>query len=410
MLGNHPFRHVGPRVFISYSYLDRTLADRLQEILMAKGFQVRKEDETSLLGHNLRESLPRRIRDSEVFIQLLTTTSAASAWISREFEWAIQAAREGSFMVLPVVVGEAKPSAEISDWGYVGAPDGLTDHVIDLVSRTSASAVESLPLDMDAVFTFASDDVTRVLKAVPDGLRRIVSASEGFPLDMADDAVRWAEEPSGEPFEPFVAQERRRRERISRLLGHADLVLPRMFEELHRHLSDYASDYPARAVEAVNRFTRLLLGKELIACWDTFGDRVPSLRPHTARFEAAKQVIEEGQSQRRWDPEFGLRHWALGTRPSDGSSDYEDVGFDGVEGKRPAILFFPVTAIGSDWQLILQMTENPTAIIQPYDWADFGIPQVAVRAAYALNSPGPPADVIDWHGWALSDYRRMGLP
>jgi hypothetical protein len=227
---------------------------------------------------------------------------------------------------------------------------------------------------------------------------------------VADDAVRWAEESSGESVKPFVAQERRRRERISRLLGHADLVLPRMVQELHRHLSDYASDYPARAIEAVNRFTRLLLGGELMACWGTFGDRLPSLGPLTTRFVAAKQVIEEGQSQRPWDVEFGLRHWALGTRPSDGRSDYVDVGFDGIEGKRPAILYFPATAIGSDRQLILQVTEHPTVIIQPYDWADFGIPQVAVRAAYALDSPEPPAAVIDSHGWALSDYRRMGNP
>src|SRR5690242_13857243 len=82
-------RGYGPGVFVSYSFQDADLAKRIDETLSARGFQVRREDETSLIDQRLTEAIPRRIAEAEVLIQVLTATSNASAWVAREFAYAV---------------------------------------------------------------------------------------------------------------------------------------------------------------------------------------------------------------------------------------------------------------------------------------------------------------------------------
>lgn len=81
-------RGMGPRTFISYSFADRAIATRLRDFLTVSGFQVRMEDETSLLNMRLPDVLPIRISDAECFIQLRTATANRSQWVAREFEYA----------------------------------------------------------------------------------------------------------------------------------------------------------------------------------------------------------------------------------------------------------------------------------------------------------------------------------
>ena len=60
---DHPLRGLGPKVFISYSFADLPLAQRIQEYLASRGMQVRKEDETSLVTQQLSQALPHRNAD-----------------------------------------------------------------------------------------------------------------------------------------------------------------------------------------------------------------------------------------------------------------------------------------------------------------------------------------------------------
>ena len=63
-------RGYGPRIFISYSFADAPIAQQIESVLTAKCFQVRREDDTSLLNEKLTEAIPRRLVDTDLEVLL----------------------------------------------------------------------------------------------------------------------------------------------------------------------------------------------------------------------------------------------------------------------------------------------------------------------------------------------------
>lgn len=110
-------RGYGPRVFISYSFQDADLAKRIDETLSARGFRVRREDETSLIDQRLTEAIPRRIAEAEVLIQVLTATSNASAWVAREFAHAVDRRdKRHNITILPIVFEMTSLPEAVKEW------------------------------------------------------------------------------------------------------------------------------------------------------------------------------------------------------------------------------------------------------------------------------------------------------
>jgi hypothetical protein len=70
----------------------------------------------------------------------------------------------------------------------------------------------------------------------------------------------------------------------------------------------------------------------------------------------------------------------------------------------------PKSGFGAEWNLSLQFGSDPSAEVYDYDWADFGIPQIARRATYALDSLQPPDVILNAQDWKLTDYRKIGFP
>lgn len=407
MLANRPLRGLGPKVFISYSFADRLLAQRIEEYLASRGMQVKKEDETSLLAEQLSQALPRRVADAEVFVQILTETSVQSNWVYREFEWAVAASKLSTKpAIVPVVFGNAKPQDPISDWVYIKSAVDLEDATLDAIGRASLTSIELLPLDSSLPFQFEHDRVADLLQLKWVNRRRILADSGGLLLAIADDRVRVAESADPKIRKRFIAQESRSLDRIRRVLVDADRVLPRLFQELHEGFAHYGSDYPGRAIEPVQRFARLVFGIELLHSWNDFHPDI--LQPYSRILEDAQNVVEQGQAQDPSSMDFGYSHWALGTRPSDNSSEWVEVGLDPVPGKAPAQVLLPKSGFGDEWSLSLQFGSEPSAEVQDYDWADFGVPQIARRATYALGRPEPPDAILNAQGWKLIDYRQIG--
>src|SRR4051812_7386401 len=116
----HPLRSAGPRVFLSYSFVDRVIVDRLSEAMRSLGFHVTQEDESSLLGLRLRDVLPERIGKCEVFIPVITSSSSVSQWVRQEVKWALQESHtRSSFRVLPVVLNKAALPSVIAEYSFV---------------------------------------------------------------------------------------------------------------------------------------------------------------------------------------------------------------------------------------------------------------------------------------------------
>src|SRR6266478_1585548 len=109
-------RGIGPKTFLSYSFRDRAFADPLCLHLQGKGFQVRKEDETTLVGHRLAQELPRRIGDAECFLPVITSTSSNSHWVREEFRYAEDWSKKKRLLIAPVVLSKDGPLNWLGDF------------------------------------------------------------------------------------------------------------------------------------------------------------------------------------------------------------------------------------------------------------------------------------------------------
>lgn len=399
-----PLRNEGPRVFLSYSFADRGSAEVVRDALVSRGCQVRMEDEASLLGQQLSRVLPERIRDAEVFVQLVTETSSSSMWVQREFEWAAERHNESGLpFVIPVVLDAAVPQGLVNEWAYVNARGGLNDAVLRAIANGCLNAVEPLPLDRERPFHFDQLGVLDLLQKAGAPLRRIVVDADGVFETAARAAIDWTERQSGEHRDAFVVQETRRRDRLTRLLRHADLVLPRLLRELHEQYHEYAYAFPRRALEPVNRFSRLLLGTELIAIYRTFNGQLEPLDPVAPVLHEALERVHGAQSCSPGDSGIGEVYWGLGEQPG-------TLVELGLAGRVPVNLYLPVQTVAGDRETAMRLGDPPDTIVRPEHWADFALPQIARKAAWSLNSTHPPADIIGHYGWKVSDYRRMGYP
>lgn len=410
----NPLRKIGPRIFISYSFSDRVLADTLSNHLAQLGFQVRQEDETSLLGQNLRVVLPQRIADSEVVIPLLTTTSNKSDWVRQEIDWALeQKKKRSNLLILPVVFDNTELYAPIRDWVYINAiSSGLTDALLELISRTCLRTVQCLPLRDDEIFTFEPTCVREILVSDDPYGKRVIVDSDGTILSLVDEIIEAARPSKSNLSAAFMDQAKQRRERIIQLLSCADVIFPKMVEELKVCFSEYGTLYPECAVDAVDRFSRQALGLELLKLRQLVLPRdSPILAFLQPQLDGAASFIEREQQKVPNHSVPAEMAWVLGRRSLDNSHDWIGIGFAPKENKQGVTLYFPKTGIGSDWNFILKLGDQPNASINLYDWADFCIPQLAVRGLGLMYAHSLTLDEVDTTiAWGRAEYSRMGLP
>jgi hypothetical protein len=109
---------VGRRTFVSYSFRDHDLVQRVRECLDRCGLDTFVADETTLLNAHLREELRRLVEECEVFFAVITPAYRDSNWSFVEGEIATARFRQGG---LPRVVLFAPPGQRVPRW-YHGFP------------------------------------------------------------------------------------------------------------------------------------------------------------------------------------------------------------------------------------------------------------------------------------------------
>lgn len=409
----NPLRGVGPKTFISYSFQDREIATRLRDFLAASGFQVRMEDETSLLNMRLPDVLPRRVNDAECFVQLRTTASNRSQWVAKEFEYAEERrARDEAFALVPVVLDDKTLDERTRQWVYVDATGGLTSGILNLVRETGLRSVRRLRVDPSGPTSLLGVDLESLL-AEPKA-KRVILDAEGFWLDRLDELLLWADTAEYSPERAgFVAQERKRRERLVWFLDRADVAAAVLARELNGRIQESVVSREV-AKHVLDSFYRLLfesafwpiaqnglLGKTMSLADDVTGlprlGDMTGLDGQAAAMEwALKPVLCERAS--------------IVTRP-DGDRMVR-TGMAAARDLHSAYVYFPAIVLGSDWILV----REPQAIVMEQDWARFGLPQIAARAVGLTGRYNPDTrettfeEIDKGMGWALSDYRHMGFP
>ena len=79
-----------PDVFISYSSKENTIANRVKNVLESNEINCWMAPDSIPLGSNYIEEIPKALRNSRVFVLLLSECSQQSQWVPKELEQAIK--------------------------------------------------------------------------------------------------------------------------------------------------------------------------------------------------------------------------------------------------------------------------------------------------------------------------------
>jgi hypothetical protein len=387
-------------VFISYSFRDRTNAQTVQAALTDAGMQVRMEDEATLIGKPLMQELPRRIANSEVFIQLITSNSAASAWVRREFEWATehQARTRQPAVILPIVFPDAKPSRAVAKWAYIAAPEGLDPSVLEIVQRTAMRAVELVTLDPQSPYQFEAREVHSFIAAEEGNTRRVVVDPDNLLLRAVDATIEYGRSADERYRQQVVRQQERDATRLERRFERLDAFLPHMMAAVRPTVASSLrrSEVPGVLFEILQRLARLVIGGEVVrlakqwavAVEPVFGAGMTSCRLASEQIERLEQAGMY-KAETRWALDVATDSWVeIGLAPNAGYADTH--------------LLLPVDRAN------LPSTQ-PSAEIMRWEWLRFGVPQVATRALLNIDVPDDAEGVAAVIGWRLEDYKRMGF-
>ena len=412
MTTRYPLRGIGPSTFLSYSYADQALATELAAGLEALGLRVHKEDETTLLGKPLPEMLGKRVAEREVFVQLLTKTANASAWVRKEFDWAT--ARQGTgriFSLIPLVVDVPTVSDAIAAHDHEDASMGITNDLLDRVVRRSLETVQLLPMSDDSPFEFDRRSTEQFLiDAVPGGRRVIVDSDGHIPTvhDALLGYVSTIEQPDKESVAHYMAE---MCERMRRRLDLVDLVAPWLFAHLYSQLKWKGVDFPGCAVGTVQRFCRLTIGRDLLELYRLVPlDRSEYMSRFADVFRRAEECIGRASQVDPSVVDLGKDLWCAAGE-QDRYDAFVQVRFLSYNPEHTPRVVLPKSALGGEeWKERIRSGERAASLVSPEDWALFGLPQVAALAVGildrgALSKP----DELQNLGWDLTRYRRLGL-
>lgn len=103
------------KVFISHSYENRALANKVGEALRRSGLEVWDDQKEILPGDNWAQKIAKALEESEAMVVLLTPSTLNSTMVRREIEYALSSKRFKGRLV-PVLIGSEPFSAQNLPW------------------------------------------------------------------------------------------------------------------------------------------------------------------------------------------------------------------------------------------------------------------------------------------------------
>lgn len=403
-------RGYGPRVFISYSFSDNEIAESLEFALKARGFQVRREDDTSLFNEKLTEAIPRRIADSEVFIQLLTTTANRSSWVERELDWMFEQRKAGTGLIfLPIVLDKATMPDRLKEWWFMELSDRkLTEATLDAVERLCLKSVHLLRLDDDDPLSINPHDLESALLALPKDGRRVILDSDGKLMQWVQDTLAFAETLDSEGRDSFIAQEREHYDHLVRWFKIRDEVTRKLILEVMREMKRYTNEAIKDAQLPMHHFFQIRLSDLVVKAADVAPPEPHPLRTqYKERIEAVRSATTENHSPGFLNP--GLYAWTFGEKDGEKSVVNMDMvapGFRSIQIQIPRRVFGSM----ADIYTRSPFTFDARSELLSGTFINYVLPQIAIHADYNLvDIETVRTDLEQEYAWRLDQYREMGL-
>jgi hypothetical protein len=402
----------GPRVFISYSFQDATLAEQISRLLSDRGFQVHREDETSLANQVLTEAIPRRIAEAEVLIQVLTATSNASEWVARELAYATELRQQHNrIVILPIVFHKASLSDAVKAWWYLDIEaSGLTDEAISQIERVCLSSVHLLPLAAADPLSFDETNAISLLRELPVDGKRVIVDSGGRLLRWAQDTLDYCQNMDSPHRDALLTQEQKRMERLIRRYQVHDEVVRKLVKEIMDRVQTYSApgERLATGLVPLQRYARIVIGEDMMRAAEVAPPGSHPLRVEfQERIEAARNANSRGQS--RGYHNRGFYAWVFGEQ--DGDESMVTMGMD-APGFKTIKVAIPRHVFGTMADVYTRnaIEFDPNGELFAGTFINYILPQIAVTASFNLPEPKRAREDLEMqYAWQLQQYTKMGI-
>ena len=126
-----------PKCFISYSNLDRPVAERLADKLNSRGLDVWLDTLQILPGDSLVQKIfEEGLKDCQLFIVLLSPNSIKSEWVKQELDVALINKLKRITRVIPVIVDDCEIPVALRSIVWIDLKDGI-DRAADLIANAA---------------------------------------------------------------------------------------------------------------------------------------------------------------------------------------------------------------------------------------------------------------------------------
>lgn len=143
-----------PSAFISYSYQDSEMADRIAYQLEQANIRIFQDKLSLPAGSSISSTIRSELSASDYLVLLLSPEALKSKWVTQELEYAIEKDwRERAITVIPIKIKPCKIPPYIASWLLIDATRNLDNAIKKLIEILRAAPEVNLekfsPIDFE---------------------------------------------------------------------------------------------------------------------------------------------------------------------------------------------------------------------------------------------------------------------
>lgn len=112
------------KIFLSHASVDKAFVRRLKRRLEEEGYDTWLDEKDLLVGDPLATKIFEAIHTARVVIVVVSEASVASNWLKHELNAAARRMVEGKCRLIPVLIGNVEPPAEVESLLYADCRKG----------------------------------------------------------------------------------------------------------------------------------------------------------------------------------------------------------------------------------------------------------------------------------------------
>ncbi|MFL9503486.1 toll/interleukin-1 receptor domain-containing protein [Rhodopseudomonas palustris] len=162
------------KVFISYSWKDKSSAELIRNGILNIGFDTWMDVDEIEPGHSISDAIVKGLKSSDFYLVIISEQSNASSWVRREIATAIELADAKKLTPIPMLLDDAEVPIEFKGLLYIDARKSLQAGIEKLLQYLRAQEETVEQIDRRMIVRKSDDPRIRAQRECQNRLRSLV--------------------------------------------------------------------------------------------------------------------------------------------------------------------------------------------------------------------------------------------